>query len=265
MLKSADDYLSFRLKVLKRKYDFQKANDRSQAVAEILETLLPIQDNIKIGFYAEKIAEQLDIPVTMLLNEIQKKQKNARKRRAFSAPTPPPLQDEPPPESGADQPPPISANSAMVFTGAWGGEKDVILLLLAYPDKIQEHVFTHLQEDDFLNPEFRALFQLIKSRGSNSEKELLHFVLENTASEGIRSLILHEMETTNRVFQKPALYLQGCIKQIKIARYLAKIDVCKRKLKEMQPQDSNYLPELREMQGAMEMLKQWQNVKPTEE
>ena len=51
----------------------------------------------------------------------------------------------------------------------------------------------------------------------NFRNILLSLVLENTDSEALRDLIIHELENTNRQFQKPAVYLQGCIKKIKIA------------------------------------------------
>ena len=264
LLKNAEDYLAFRLKVLKTKYDFEKANDRSQAIAEILDTLAPIQDNIRLGFYIEKIAENLHIPVATLMSELQKKQRSARKRKQFSLPQKPTLLQENS-NTPAEAKPPAAENSTLVFTGAWGGEKDVILLLLNYYNDIHEYVYNHLLDDDFLNPEFRDLFSMIKSHEKKSPNDLLHFVLEHTESEGIRSLILREMEYTNREFKKPALYLQGCIKQIKIARYQAKIDVAKRKLKELSPRDEGYVPALKEMQEAMETLKQWQSVNPKEE
>jgi hypothetical protein len=197
---------------------------------------------------------------------LQKKQLAARRRQQFSGQhqaAPPPPQDNPT-LGDAGTPPAPAESSPLVFTGAWGGEKDVILLLLTYFNDIHEYVYNHLQPEDFLNPEFRDLFLIIKSHGKKSPHDLLHFVLENCQSEGVRALILREMEYSNREFQKPALYLQGCIKQIKIARYQAKLDIAKKKLKELSPKDENYLPTLKEMQEAMNTLNQWQNVNPKE-
>lgn len=260
LLKEAKDYLAFRLSILNRKYDLQKAAERSRAVAEALEMLLPMQDAIRSGFYLEKIAEQLQVPATTLLNEFQRRQKARRQQNQFREQG----------REGGDSPgaAPAAAESAakapLVFTGAWGGEKDVILLLISYFKDIHEYVFNHLQEDDFLNPEFRELFVLIKSRRESGESSgapnLLHFVLENIPGEAVKTLLLRELEQSNREFHKPALYLQDCIKRIKIARYQAKIDLAKRQMKEFAPNDPRQLQLLKEINDANIQVKKWQDV-----
>jgi len=214
-LKEAQDYLAFRLDILKQKYDLQKAAERSQAVTEMLEMLLPIQDNIRISFYVEKLAEHLQIPSTTLLNEFKKKKRAQFQRQNYSARSG--FESQSSREEKQSTAKSSAGQAPLVFTGAWGGEKDVILLLLSYFDDIHEYVFAHLQEDDFLNPEFKELFSLIKTHQKSGSKNLLHSVLENTDSEALRTLIVREMEQSNREFSKPALYLQDCIKQIKIA------------------------------------------------
>lgn len=255
LLKEAKDYLAFRLSILNQKYDLQKAAERSRAVAEALEMLLPMQDAIRSGFYLEKIAEQLQVPPTTLLNEFQRRQKARRQRDQFR---------EQGGEGGDSPAAESAAKPPLVFTGAWGGEKDVILLLISYFKDIHEYVFNHLQEDDFLNPEFRELFALIKSRRESGESSgapnLLHFVLENIPGEAVKTLLLRELEQSNREFHKPALYLQDCIKRIKIARYQAKIDLAKRQMKELTPNDPRQLQFLKEINEANIQVKKWQDV-----
>jgi DNA primase len=251
-LTEADDYLAFRLSNVKQKFNLQRAADRSRAAGEMLEMLLPIQDNIRINFYIEKMAEHLQVPSTALLNEFQKKKKAQFQRQRFSE------LNSSAPESSSRSREQSFSRAPLVFTGAWGGEKDVILLLINYFEDIHEYVYNHLQEDDFLNPEFRELFRLIKSHGQNNGKHLLHFVLENTNSEDIKALLIREMEESNRQFVKPALYLQGCIKQIKISRYRAKIDLAKQKLKDISPGDPQQLQILKEIKEANIQVKKWQ-------
>jgi len=194
-LKEAEDYLAFRLDILKQKYDLQKAAERSQAVMEMLEMLLPVQDNIRISFYVEKMAEQLQIPSTTLLNEFKKKKRAQLRRQSFIARE---RDESPSPEEKQSAAKSSAGQTPLVFTGAWGGEKDVILLLLNYFDDIHEYVFAHLQEDDFLNPEFRELFSLIKSHQKSGGKNLLHSVLENTESEALRTLSRATGNSVNR-------------------------------------------------------------------
>lgn len=271
LLKEAKDYLAFRLSILNQKYDLQKAAERSRAVAEALEMLLPMQDAIRSGFYLEKIAEQLQVSPATLMNEFQRRQKARRQREQFAGQVP---AGEPSPEasasaSGQSLSGASPAGAPMVFTGAWGGEKDVILLLLNYFEEIHEYVFQHLQEEDFLNPEFRELFAMIKSHPESGEpagaRNLLHFVLENVPGEAVKTLLLRELEQSNREFHKPALYLQDCIKRIKIARYQAKIDLAKRRMKEIPPGDPRQLQFLKEINEANIQVKKWQDVVSSEE
>lgn len=262
-LKEAEDYLAFRLDILKQKYDLQKAAKRSQAVAEMLEMLLPIQDNIRISFYVEKLAEHLQIPATTLLNEFKKKKRAQIRRQNFSARGG--FESQSSTEENKSTAKSSASQMPLVFTGAWGGEKDVILLLLSYFDDIHEYVFAHLQEDDFLNPEFKELFSLIKSQQKSGGKNLLHSVLESAESEELRTLILREMEQSNREFSKPALYLQDCIKQIKIAWYRAHIDLVRKKLKEIPADDPQQLQLLKEINEANIQVKKWQDVESAEE
>jgi DNA primase len=259
LLAEADDYLAFRLNHLKQKFDLQKAADRSRAATEMLEMLLPVQDSVRINFYIEKMAEHLQVPSTALLNEFKKKRKAWFQRQRFS-------------ESGSSAAvssrvtgEPSIGRTPLVFTGAWGGEKDVILLLVNYYADIHEYVYSHLQEDDFLNSEFRELFSLIKSHGEDNSEHLLHFILENADSEDIKALLIREMEQSNRQFAKPALYLQGCIKQIKIARYQARIEMARKQLKELAPADPQYSQLLKEINDAIIQLKKWQDVDSTKE
>jgi DNA primase len=125
-LTEADDYLAFRLSNVKQKFNLQRAADRSRAAGEMLEMLLPIQDNIRINFYIEKMAEHLQVPSTALLNEFQKKKKAQFQRQRFSE------LNSSAPESSSRSREQSFSRAPLVFTGAWGGEKDVILLLINY-------------------------------------------------------------------------------------------------------------------------------------
>jgi hypothetical protein len=211
----------------------------------------------------EKMAEQLQIPSTTLLNEFKKKKRAQFRRQNFRAQGG--FESQSSREEKQSTAKSSEGQAPLVFTGAWGGEKDVILLLLSYFDDIHEYVFAHLQEDDFLNPEFKELFSLIKSHQKSGSKNLLHSVLENTDSEALRTLIVREMEQSNREFSKPALYLQDCIKQIKIAWYRAHIDLAWKKLKEIPASDPRQLQLLKEINEANIQVKKWQDVESAEE
>ncbi|MCB0270491.1 MAG: hypothetical protein KDH95_20205, partial [Calditrichaeota bacterium] len=113
--------------------------------------------------------------------------------------------------------------------------------------------------------EFRRVFEIIKSQPPEVGENVLHHVLDQIENEEMRSLLVKEMFENNKEFQKPVLYVQGCIKQIKIEGYRSKIDVAKRRLKSVKTDNPEYFTILAEMQEAMNGMKTWQNVVPSDE
>ncbi len=266
-LGGAQDYLDFRLEHLQQQYDMERAADRSNAVSEILDMLAPMQDAVRAGFYVEKISDRLNISRAILLNELRKKQ--SRRDRSPgqvsfdhipSGGPAGPL----PPESGPASPKKISP---LILTGAWGAEKDIILILLNYYEDLSSYIFNHIQAEDFQNRDFRNIFAFIQSHSPppGGASQLLHHVLDHIDSEDIRALLTRELFYSNREFQKPGLYIQGCIKQLKIAGYQTRIELARQKLKALPPADPEYFALLAEMQEAMNALKKWQDVVPSEE
>lgn len=256
-LKNAKDYMAFRLDLMRKKYDLQTANGRSAAVAEIGEVLSVMQDNVRMDFFVEKSAQALQIPQTLLMNQIRDRRKMAERRASFASEPEMPF---PPDEAAAPK-----RSAPLVFSGAWGGEKDVLLLLIQFFADIYEYVFSHLSADDFLNAEFRKLFLMLSELPADTEKNILHLVLDNIENEELRALLLREMEHTNREFSKPALYLQGCIKQIKIAYYQQKFEMAQLRIKGMKPDHADFAKTINEMTAAKIEQKKWAAVVIREE
>ena len=210
----------------------------------------------------EKIAEKLNISQEILFGELKKKQRAARKREHFGIQQQTESAARTNAKTGGSS---KGGNIPLVFSGAWGGEKDIILLLLIYFKDFREYVFDHLEESDFQNLEFRKIFSFIKQQPVDVGGNLIHHVLEIVENEEMRALLMREVFHSNREFNKPGLYLQGCIKQIKIAVNQAKIDLAKRAIKDLSPDDKKYFELLAEMQNAMNTLKKWQDVVPSQE
>jgi len=248
LLAKAQDYWDFRLSSLQHSFDMQHAGGRSEAVSEILNVLASLKDQVKAGFYVERSASILGIGEDILFSELKKKRSAAARRQTFRI-------EEPPPPSESNTP---RKDAPLAFTGAWGGEKDVILLLINFYKDIQEYVYTHLSSEDFLNEEFRMLFEQV--RQLESSDNVMHHVLENISSKALRELFVHEMEHTNSQFNKPSLYLQDCIKQLKIQRYRAEGERAKMRLKEMAPEDEQYMDVLQQLHVSNTQLKKWRDV-----
>ena len=262
LLKTASEYLPFRLERIRERYDLERAGERSAAVSELLDILAPMQDAVRINFYLEAMAEALGLPVNILSSELLKKQRAIQRRERFGQ-----IQQASEPDAGDprfDGPPP-AAPPPLILTGAWGGEKDVLLLLLSYYHDFHQFIFEHLAPEDFLNAEFRQVYSLIQSQPKDAGENLMHHILEQIENEAVRSLLVKEMFENNSEFQQPILYLQGCIKQIKIEGYRARIDLARRRLKDLPTTDPVYRETLVTMQEAMNALMTWQNMVPKEE
>nr|HQV33981.1 toprim domain-containing protein [Calditrichia bacterium] len=259
LLGEAEDYLTFRIAQTRQEYDLSRASERSQAVNGLLDMLAPISDVIKANFYVERLSADLQLPATMLLSELQKKQKALQQRRRYQASVP--VQTAEQPETPVRKPQKGDIN---VFTGAWGGEKDIILLLIRYYDNIQAYVYGHVENEDFQNPEFRQIFELLSGQEGVEGDALLHLVLNETESPELRNLLLREVEHANREFKKPAVYLQGCIRNLKMARYQAIIETGKHRLRNIKADDPNMLSVMREMRQAQIEYKKWKDVEPVD-
>lgn len=241
LVKKAEDYFTFRLNQVENKFDLQKALERSQAVSEILEALAPLRDNVKTDLYMARIAEKWGTPSTLLYNELQKKISAQRRRRRFDDT-----------DSGIA----ARAEAPLAFIGAWSAEKDILTLLMNHYGDIQEFVFEHLKEEDFLNPEFRQVLVIIQETAKRSTKNLHQSVLDKIDSKQLRDVFAKDLF---RDFKEPARYLQDCVRKIKIAKYQFHIDEQGKKIKELAPDD--HLPVLQEIKRCQEELKKWQNVK----
>jgi DNA primase len=240
LVRRAEDYFTFRLNQVENKFDLQKALERSQAVSEVLEALAPLRDNIKTNLYIERIADRWNTPTPLLYNELKKKITTYQRRRKFD--------DE---EIGVES----AVQVPLTFKGAWSAEKDILLLLMNYYSDINEFVFKHIEEEDFLNPEFQHVLAIIQESGKRSTKNLHQVVLDKIDNKQLRDLFTKDLF---RDFNDPARYLQDCIRKIKIAKYQFYIDEQGKRIKELKPDD--HLPVLQEIKRFQEELKKWQNV-----
>ncbi len=250
-LRLARDYFDFRIETLENRYDLQRAPERSQAISEILDTLLNIRDNLRTGFYVDKIAERWQLPATLLFNALQKKLHSRQKRERLR---------ETPPVNPVTQPAeaPSEKHVALLFTGAWSAERDVIVLLANYYRNIQDFIFQQLDASDFLNPEFRELFIWIRDHGEEAGDHLHLLLLDRVENEPLRNMLT---EALFQKFQKPARYLMDCIRRMKIARCQAQFEHIRRQLKELSRKDERYLALQQEMQHYLRELHRWQTTK----
>lgn len=250
LLEKAQDYFNFRLSALLQRYRLDNANERSAAIMEILDVISQFKDTIRMGFYVEQLAESWHVPNTLLWNQLNSILRNKRRRKeSLSA------RDESPAA------PPVEMSPVLTFKGAWSAERDLLVLLVRHFEKVSEFVLNYIDASDFINPEFKFIFEILeqeenKNKGSDA---LLHLVINRIQNESIRKMITENM--LNEI-NKPARYLKDCIRKIKIARYKAEIETIQQKMKNCTSGDSEYQENLNMLQHYLNELRKWQVFDP---
>ncbi len=251
LLDEASDYLAFRLAYYRRHYRLDRASDRSRAVSELMEMLVQLQDPVRVDVSLEQISHSLKLSDTLIRNEFKKRQQALRRRLRQNKASDLELNRVRPPE------PPEPERS--LLKGAWGAERDLLVLLINHYLHLKDIIQTYVKEDHFLNPEFREAYRLILNEiPSGAEpRDLLHHLLEKLDSPLAARLI------TERLFEeiaRPEKYLQDCIQQMRIAWHRAEIE--RRKLQLRRPDLTPDSPEtaalLNEIQAHMQALRRWQ-------
>lgn len=248
-VETADDYLTFRIDQINSRLDMEKAVDRAEGVRQLISILIPIRDNVYLNAYISRIADRLKMQESLLLNELQKARAQVQKKEGIRERI-----------AAEKNPAPKKVPQKMLFSGATGSEKDIILLLIKFHKDFREYVYSHLNEDDFRNPEFRDIFLHIYTNIDKDREDLLHPIMDYLQDAPIKQYLLREIEEFNSEFKKPVLQLQSSIKQIKIKRYQAEIENGMRRLKNVSPSDPQYMQIMKETQVATAEAKKWQDV-----
>ncbi len=241
LLNEAQDFFNFKLNHLSEKSGKENISQKTAVVNELIDSLAPHPDSLKQNFYINILSEKFSLQENTLLSELQKKKKiyNRRERKLS--------QDQ-------KKTPEIS-KSLLKLTGAWGAEKDIIILLLNHFKEVKGFVFKILDSDDFLNDEFRKVYNVIESHQETNPEDLIHLVISTVEDEKILSLLTADLL---KEIQNPERYLNDCIEIIKTTRHKNRIDYLRQQLKQYSPQDNEYKDILTEVN---QNLKQIQNIR----
>jgi DNA primase len=237
LLKTARDYFDFRIEQLQKTIGVQDVSQKSKIVEDLIECLAGHSDPLKQNFYANLVAEKFNLQESMLTEEIRKKSRQFQLREGRYR------------EAGADQPP--QEKTGLRLVGAWGAEKDLLLILLNHLDEVKNAIFQMVEEQDFLNPEFRQIFILVKENSSKPKEELIHWLFSVLEDERIVSLLTAELL---KEISKPERYLNDCILKIKVTRYQSEIDILKQQLKKLNPNQPEFQTNLHQINSNLSKI-----------
>ncbi|RMG68804.1 MAG: DNA primase [Calditrichaeota bacterium] len=250
LLDEAREYLDFRLAYYRQHFQLDRAADRSAVVGELVEMLAQLRDPIKTEVYLEQIGHGLKLSESLVRNQLKSRQRAARRRLRRDRPRAQELNQSP------GQQPPVPER--VILQGAWGAERDLLVLLINHYAQLKEVIRSYVQEEHFLNPEFREAYRLILSESlpRDDAHTLLHHLLEKLDSPVVARLL------TERLFEEirnPEKYLQDCIQQMRIAWHRSEIERRKMRLRRAEAEAGE--PDttlLKEIQAHMQALRRWQ-------
>ncbi len=244
LMKQARDYFRFKMDYLNAHMDADDVNQRTRVVNELLDTLVPHPDPLKQNFYVNQLAEAFGIQETTLLNEIKKRQKQLARREKMR------LEHQQVSQR-------VLESRISGLTGAWSAERDLIILLYIYFDKMKSFIFDALEPEDFLNEGFRKMFVYMRDNQSGDIETVFQEALATEADEITVSQI------TEHLFNEiadPERYLNDCIRKIKVARHQARINELRQQLKELPPDNPQQMEILREISHLSRQISSIQKI-----
>lgn len=230
LLKTSRDYFDFRMEYLQKTIGIADVSQKSKIVEDLIECLAGHTDPLKQNFYANVMSEKFNLQERMLSEQIRKKSQILKKRESKYSPT----------ESSKIH----QEKKGIALIGAWGAEKDLLIILLNYLDEVKEAIFQMVDEEDFLNPEFRELYSLIRATSDKPKEELTHWLFTMIKDERVISLLTADLF---KEITKPDRYVNDCILKIKVTRHQTEIDRLKQKLKQLDPTQSEFQKYLQEI------------------
>jgi len=237
LLKTARDYFDFRIEQLQKTIGMQDVSQKSKIVEDLIDCLGGHSDPLKQNFYGNIIAEKFNLQESTITEEIRRKSKQIKSREMR-------YQDNEPDRKAQEKP-------SLSLVGAWSAEKDLLLILLNHLDEVKNVIFQLVEEQDFLNKEFRHIFTLVKENSSKSKDELTHWLFSILEDERIVSLLTAELF---KEISKPERYLNDCILKIKVTRYQTEIDTIKQQLKQLNPSQPEYQAHLHQINSNLSKI-----------
>jgi DNA primase len=243
LLKTARDYFDFKAERLTQTYSGESISQQTRIVSELIDSLATLKDALKRNFYINLISQKYGLQESTLLSELNKKRKIISSREGMRI-------DEP---KKGKQP----QYTPFALTGVWTAEKDVLNILINHLSEVKQFIFEILEEDDFLNQVFKDIFNLIKKHQDKSCEELIHLIISETPEQQIVGMLSADLFSE---IKDPERYLKDCIQKIKITKYQTEIDKLRKKLHQLQPEETQYTKILEQINKNLIQIKELRKI-----
>jgi DNA primase len=194
LIEEARDVIDAKIDILRRRGGLNSVEGKRKAVGHLMDSLVWIKDNLMRGLYLERCSLELNVPVEVLSKELETRMR--RRQRG--------LPDRVSRKTGERKVHDLT-------------EKYLLLLLLV--DRCDSETFINavssLEEDDFLNENYREVFITIKEI-VNCEGTVLDQVL-NKLPQRLHPVV-SGIAMDEAVVQNPDRMLADCLKKLKARR-----------------------------------------------
>ncbi|MFZ0390558.1 MAG: toprim domain-containing protein, partial [Calditrichia bacterium] len=237
----AKDYLMFKQQHLFSQIDPGNVTQKSYAVKELIDSIAAHPDPIKQNFYVRYLADSLSLQEETIIGQI----KNSRRNRNLR-------------ERNREEKVTTSAITSFL-TGAWGAEKDILIILLNFYNQVKDVIFEVLEEKDFQNAGFREVFNFIHSHPESDGREMMHLVLAQISDDQIRKILTRDLFSE---INNPERYLNDCIRRIKISRYQTQLTFLRQQLQTISPDETGHQDILKEINDTLHHIREVNRIFP---
>jgi DNA primase len=244
--------IEFRLSEFFKLHPDPSIEEKNNFIIEILESLLNINNEVKIGLYIHKIANQLSLAESLIIEHFNrlKRQRNFSHRNAFVQKT-----DK---ENITGDAPAERKEKFAARKGQWKAEEGIITLLLSNHPEINKQILYQISAQDFTNEDFREIFEQISHKweqsGNIKPEELKHDIYSDKNKQLLTKLLLTEINNPNK-------FAHDCVYQLKKWQLNLRFNEIKQLMKEessSQEAVMHYMQELTDIrQKLTDIEKEW--------
>lgn len=190
LLVTSLNYIDYKIHINKKKYDFNKTEDKIAFTIEVSKIIKSLKSPIEQDVYINKVAKEMNISKEAIEKEVRGNNNNYNNRKTFKKKTD---FDNP-----KDKIYPVHAK---ITSGNIKAEIDLIKLMIADKDYYEE-IIGLVDIEDFVNYECNQLFRLIKREYNSLDNFIIDDLLKEIEDiENINMDIIRAIKNTKLNFQ----------------------------------------------------------------
>jgi DNA primase len=232
LIKNRTSALEYQLNGLQQKSKDLSIDEKNNLIDNLLEEYVTIPNDIKVGLYLHKIAEQLEITESFLISRFNLLKKRTRVRKEYKEDTQP-------------------IREVTIKKGQWRAEEDLLSIIFLDDSNVSKYIFEHISVSDFSNDNLREVFELL----AHQWEEMGHLDLkeiENSSSGEVEMNLITKLSF--QTINNPLKYAAGCIYKMRKWHLDSKYREILRLMREESASDKSKLHYTRELTGIREKL-----------